>query len=274
MEPVVIICPACQAAFSFQPARGTQRVARIRCSGCDHGWIERLRPQEHNDAQAVAANIPPGPGKVVDGSLAHRQREHAVGTLGDILPTSVPLARRGRPLRREVAFTTANARHERKPHRTRSPLVAGIACSIAGVAVFAFLFAKKDFVVAKVPAAAGLYASVGAPVNYRGLQLRDVKSILADDNGQRILMVEGLITNIKNAQTSIPDMRVTVRTSAGRDVYHWVTPAPKPHLSSGETTSFRARLIAPPEEGQEIKVQFANKIDAAEKLAKEPSRKK
>lgn len=263
MDRILINCPECQATFELQLAREKQRVVRVRCSVCDHGWITRVKDallahdaicETIEPVEAASAPQPPPPDAVPALDLA----------APPVLPPKEPRFTRTKP-----AFMPAHHKSE----RTRSPLPRSLACSFAAAMAFAFLFAKKDLIVAKVPAVAGLYASVGMPVNARGLNIRDVKSTLSEDNGQRILMVEGLIANVRETQTTVPDVRVSVRTSSGREVYHWVTQASKPQLAKGEIISFRARLIAAPEDGREIKVQFADKTESAKLPTKDPQKK-
>jgi hypothetical protein len=60
------------------------------------------------------------------------------------------------------------------------------------------------------------------------------------------LAVEGEIKNIRDAGARLPDLRVAVRTSDGREIYRWTAAAPKPSVAGRETVLFRARLTAPP----------------------------
>lgn len=250
-----IECPECQAEYVIDPGRAARKFARIRCAVCGHAWIRR-RP-----AAGFAGNI--------DGIPSGRD---AAGYQIDRVPLSrAATASRVRhlpqgqsPKRSLGAGAAAGARRGLKTLR-------GIAVVLFAVAVPGLLLAQREMVVRAVPQTAGLYARAGFPVNSRGLQLRDVKSILSEENSQRVLMVEGHIANIRTGTTAVPDLRVSVRAEGGREVYHWVTPAPKNKLAQGETLLFRARLVAAPEDGRDIKIQFAGKEDVPAAPGKKPA---
>jgi hypothetical protein len=127
-----------------------------------------------------------------------------------------------------------------------------------GVAACMIMVAKRENVVRFVPASASVFAALKMPVNLQGLAFQNVKSRLADENGQRVLAVDGEVASIRSTPGKLPDFMVEVRSDDGRTVYSWVSPAPKQNIAAGETVYFRARLAAPPMESKDIKVQFAS----------------
>ncbi len=129
--------------------------------------------------------------------------------------------------------------------------------SVAALASGMILMARREQVVRAFPASAGAYAAIGLPINLRGLELRNVRSKLLNDGGQKVLTIEGDIANITPNGGKVPDIQVSVRNSAGLVIYTWNSPAPKSELSSGESIYFRARLAAPPAEANDVKLQFA-----------------
>jgi hypothetical protein len=140
---------------------------------------------------------------------------------------------------------------ERGPRLPPFLLAAGVAC------VLATAVAQREAIVRTVPAGARIYAMLGLPVNLRGLAFRDVKGILLDEGQQRVLAIAGEISNLRGSTWPVPDLRIAVRGSDGREMYTWTTAAPKPDLEAGETVAFRARLATPPEGAREIVVRFA-----------------
>jgi hypothetical protein len=131
--------------------------------------------------------------------------------------------------------------------------------AVGVVAVCAMLLVgQRQRIVRHAPALAGLYALGGLPVNVRGLAFRDVKSMLLQEDAQRVLAVEGQVANLRDTAVSVPDMRISVAAPDGREIYAWTAKSPKPRLEAGETAYFRARLNAPPAEGEAIKVRFAD----------------
>ena len=57
---------------------------------------------------------------------------------------------------------------------------------------------------------------------------------------------------------AVPALRIAVRDKAHNELYSWTAPAPKTKLDAGETIVFRSRLAAPPEDGQDLMVSFAD----------------
>jgi hypothetical protein len=125
--------------------------------------------------------------------------------------------------------------------------------------------AQREAIVRTAPASARIYAMIGLPVNLSGLAFRGVTSKLLDASPQPVLMVSGEIANARGARRRVPDLRLVLRGSDGREIYTWTAPAPKSNLEAGETVAFRARLAAPPEGVREIAVRFADMREKGER---------
>ena len=121
--------------------------------------------------------------------------------------------------------------------------------------------AKRDNIVRHVPQMAFLFEKLGLPVNLRGLTFSDIKTRIVDDNGQKILTVEGTIASIAKAKTHIPPMLISLRGKDGRELYHWTAQAEQRQLEPGANAQFRTRLASPPENAQIAYVNFTNAED-------------
>ena len=119
------------------------------------------------------------------------------------------------------------------------------------------LVAERRQLVRLAPVSAGFYAAIGLPVNLRGLELRHVTSTLVGEGSQRVLAVEGEITNVSRAEAAVPLLQVSLRGSGSQEIYGWTTSAPKARLTQGETVEFRARLASPPDSARDVTVRFA-----------------
>ncbi len=117
--------------------------------------------------------------------------------------------------------------------------------------------AAKEHVVAAFPQSAPVFATLGLPVNLRGLSLGEIRSTVETGAGAPTLTLEGHITNMRPESSAVPPIRIAVRDSSQRELYYWTVPAPKPRLGVGETVLFRSRLSAPPRDGQDLVVSFA-----------------
>ena len=109
-----------------------------------------------------------------------------------------------------------------------------------------------------LPRMAEVYASIGLPVNLRGLAFEHVAARVEEAGKGRFLTVEGLLRNVAHAERDAPRLRFVLADGAGRPVYTWTASSGIKALPSGETAPFRARLAAPPGEAQKVTVDLAS----------------
>ncbi|MCZ8103783.1 MAG: DUF3426 domain-containing protein [Burkholderiales bacterium] len=129
-----------------------------------------------------------------------------------------------------------------------------------GVAALALVLTagvvQRKPIVRAVPQTAKLYAALGLAVNLRGLEFHGVRSSLVKDGDQSILVVEGEIRAVAKDPVDLPRLQLSLRGADGHEIYAWTAEAPRAALQPGETTPFRARLVAPPSEGLDVVVRF------------------
>jgi len=135
--------------------------------------------------------------------------------------------------------------------------VALVVAALTLLACWALLVVERPRIARLIPAAAPIYASLGLDVNSRQMKLEAVVSRLTEEDGRRILVVEGEIRNLADGPREAPRIRLAVLDSAGQEIYCWTAAPPKSRLRIGETATFRARLAAPPQTGREVRVRFA-----------------
>jgi hypothetical protein len=141
------------------------------------------------------------------------------------------------------------------PKEKRGPAV--LIWFAALVAAWVILVGGRAWIVKFLPDAAPAYAALGMKVNFRHMDVGGVTAKLVEEDGRKILLVEGEIRNIGDAPRTPPRMRLAVDDSMGREIYFWTAAPPKSRLNPGERAFFRARLAAPPEEGADVRVRFA-----------------
>ena len=173
----------------------------------------------------------------------------AASRRGDWTRPADAAARRAAPRRRLGAWARNIA----------APLVAAAALAASMAAIGA-----REAIVAIAPETAAAYAAIGLPVNLRGLAIEDVRARLADDQGERILLVEGEVANLRAGEAPAPDLRIALRAADGRELYVWTTRSPKNRLGPRERARFAARLAAPPEGVADALVKF---VAPGDKLA-------
>ncbi len=171
-----------------------------------------------------------------------------------------PAKPRGRRTRKPTSGPRISLRDRAKGMaatlRRASPLHLGAA---ALVLVLATGVVQRKTIVGAAPQTARLYAALGLPVNLRGLEFHGVRSSLVKDGDQSILVVEGEIRAVSKAAVDIPRLQLSLRGADGHEIYAWTAEAPRAALQPGETTAFRARLVAPPSEGLDVVVRFVER---------------
>lgn len=251
---MLIVCPSCASTYSLTPEQlGAGR--RLRCAACRHEWFA-TPPQDG----------PQGEPDVATGADAATFDSISVEATSTASPVDAPAApaeeakegrKRGRgkprgprvPLRERFAGVAGLARRF-------SPLHAAVAALVLLVGVGLM---QRQSIVRALPQTARLYAAVGLPVNLRGLAFEGVRSSLVRDGDQSILVVEGEIRAVAKAGVDLPRLQLSLRGADGHEIYAWTADAPRAVLQPGEVTPFRARLVAPPSEGQDVMVRFAER---------------
>lgn len=168
---------------------------------------------------------------------------------------------RPRPPSYEEVWGSARQRREHtgfSRDRLHAPWFSPILAAILAVVLGSMsLVGLKEQIVRAFPASSALYAAAGLPVNLRGLEFRQVKSVVSAANAQRLLKVEGEIANLRPRLNSVPPIELIVEGLDGRPLYRWTAAAAKSKLSANETIAFETRLVAPPEAGRDVKIRFA-----------------
>jgi hypothetical protein len=161
------------------------------------------------------------------------------------------------------------AEHESGSNR-RSGSPETIGGAAAALVFLAFIIAATAAIAARAaivrlaPATAAAYASLGMPVNLRGLSIDGVRATIVESSeDRRELLVAGEIANLRQAETLVPNLRITLRGDDRRVLYLWSLREPKSRLGPHERVAFRARLAAPPAGARDVLVKFAAPGDKA-----------
>jgi predicted Zn finger-like uncharacterized protein len=143
-------------------------------------------------------------------------------------------------------------------HWPLSNLQSGI---LALLIVDAILVGWRGDVVRILPQTASFYATLGLPVNVRGLALDSVTTTTEQHEGVPILVVEGSVVNNTRKIVDVPRLKFVVRNSANEEIYSWTVVAPRATLPPGDAVSFRSRLASPPTDGRDVLVRFVTRHD-------------
>ena len=116
----------------------------------------------------------------------------------------------------------------------------------------------RERIVATFPDFAGVYELIGLKVNLRGLDFQNVGAHQEMDGSTPVLLVEGDILNLDSESKSLPAVRVTLKSSTGRDVYAWNYTLPQLNIDQMGKVHFKTRLLAPPEASVTVEVRFTD----------------
>lgn len=254
-----LACPTCHTAFHVEPDDLGDDGRSVRCNRCRTVWLARA-----GDLQDAPAMVELLAGEASAGSV-----EAGNGLLPQVVPwndtvmvevdPSPPLApTAARPALTERDWSPAARRTAARKSRVHSRLVAA---TIVLAALVVGALGSRASIVRAVPDIAGFYAAIGLPVNLRGLEFRNVRTLKEVHDGTPVLIIEGEIANVTRGTADVPRLRFAVNGGDEKELYAWTSLLPRPTLTGGESVTFRSRLASPPAEGNEVIVRFLNRLD-------------
>jgi predicted Zn finger-like uncharacterized protein len=243
---MLIVCPSCASEYMIDPGRIGAEGRTVRCAGCKETWFVTRDPDPVD--QPTTANDT-GP-----------ERESKAAAASFSIPDEREIADSG--LERDDTASgqepgrAAKGQFDSLAERGRQIAAAPVLVA-ASIVILASALLGRSSVVRTFPGTAGLYASIGLPVNLRGLEFRAVRSELVATGADTFLVVEGEIANISGRDAPVPPIEIAVRGAEGQMLYTWTNDPPRETMAASDTSPFRARLAAPPAEGRHVLVRFA-----------------
>lgn len=138
--------------------------------------------------------------------------------------------------------------------------------SYAGMALFAVAVSLPVWatvfrvqVVSTVPETAGLFQAIGLDVNLRGLVFEKLETLHELEDGQQVLVVEGIITNVTGQARQLPSVRLSLRDDDASEIYAWSVDPKATSVAAGGNVRFRTKLAAPPDEARDVMVRFTER---------------
>ncbi len=156
------------------------------------------------------------------------------------------------------------ARFSRRPAKSRRQvwsLTRLQGAILALLIVDAIVVGWRRDIVRVLPQTASFYASIGLPVNLRGLGFDAVTTSTEQHDGVPILVVQGNIINRTGAVVEVPRLKLAVRNAAKQEIYSWTAAPPRPTLPPYQAAAFRTRLASPPPDSADVLVRFINRRD-------------
>ena len=107
------------------------------------------------------------------------------------------------------------------------------------------------------PQSASLYSALGVKTNATGIDIRDVSYQFKNQDGQRVLVVSGVLDNQTTRELPVPQIRVALIDDDRHELYHGNFVPGVMTLKTGQTSKFSTRLTDPPAGARHFELRFA-----------------
>lgn len=259
-----ITCPSCESSYDIKAEALGASGRTVRCAECGTKWFESRKVADPESIEPLVKRTQSLVGDLDDqapdkASAAATIASPPAGTMsadGAAAEPEAPARREGkRALLRKTPRKRGNGTHDGAARDSGLIVIVVLILALGLGTVF-----RQDLVRAE-PGFASLFATIGLPVNVRGLDFEALGSDVEFDNGQPVIVVVGKIRNLTNDQLDVPRLRLGVRNSAGGEVYATSAPPPRSVIGPGDAVPFRTRLTVFPRDGNDIEIRF---LDARE----------
>lgn len=224
-----LTCPSCATTFVVETEQLGPGGRQVRCGSCGHSWHQVAEDEAQEPAPAATEAPPP------------EAAPEPAATEPPEIPEKRARRRGPKPPRHKEARSG------------RASLLLGWLLFLAVIGgLAAGLYFGREQVLALVPAAAPLYQMAGLAPPPAGvpLELRDVKTARRVVDGEQVVAVEGLVSNVTSEPQSVPLLRASLIDSKGDEVESWTFAASATTLPPGGTTNFETTTKNPPQEGR------------------------
>ena len=233
---MILTCPSCDTRYSVDGSKFPAAGRTVRCAKCSHSWHQ---PGEAPEPEPVTAEMAPEP-----------VAQAPVFESPEPSPTHSFVPSPNTVLAEPVV---------RAPLGPKIAVVAGWAGLIAVVLLIGYAAVHYRQHIASIwPQSAGVYSSLGLPVNASGIDFRQVEYRSGTEDGQVVLAVSGMIVNTGSRELPIPQtVRVTLSDDSNHELYHWNFKPNAQLLKPGQSVPFVTRLASPPAAARHLEVRFA-----------------
>jgi hypothetical protein len=146
-----------------------------------------------------------------------------------------------------------------EPRRSRVGTATAALASLLFIAAF---FGGREAAVAALPDLAGLYDSIGLPVNLDGLEIRAVQAERPASGAPGKVSVRGEIVNTGRADLPVPALQVSFGDDATAAAGSRGFDAPGRTLKRGESAPFTLELDDVPENASTVVLRFRRAAEA------------
>lgn len=219
---MILSCSSCGASFKVDSALIAAEGRSVRCGNCGHSW--------HQMPEAVGSEAAPGAGR-----STRAVRASSLDKLDE--------QRRRSRSRRPVVSA-------KKP-RNRAATIGWILLSVVVLAIGAGGLLAREEIIAAVPGSEPLYEMLGLEESLgEGLDLQDVTSVRQTIDGERALVIRGVIVNKTGRPRIVPRLQASLTDAGGVELTSWVFASDSSELPPGGLTTFETQTANPPGAGE------------------------
>jgi len=239
---MILTCPSCDTRYAVDGSKFPAAGRTVRCAKCGHSWHQAAEaPEPAPEPELVAPFEAQGaaPAPVVD------------------IPADDPYP--VNPSSTRAYAPAAQTPAAKQPIGPKLAVIAGWVGLIVVVLLIAVSAVRYRQDIAVIwPQSAGVYSSLGLPVNASGIDFRQVRYQRENEDGQIVLAVSGMIVNAGTRELPVPQtVRVTLSDADKRELYHWNFKPTALVLKPGQSVPFTTRLSSPPAAARHLEVRFA-----------------
>jgi len=234
---MILTCPSCDTRYSVDGSKFPVAGRTVRCAKCGNSWHQMGEMPESE----------PGP-------IAPEATSESAPEVPVFEPEPASPMRSFTPPLVTVAEPVT-----RTPLGPKIAVVAGWAGLIAAILLIGYAAVHYRQHIASIwPQSAGVYSSLGLPVNASGIDFRQVDYRRETEDGQVVLAVSGVIVNTGGRELPVPQtVRVTLSDVSNHELYHWNFKPTAQVLKPGQSVPFMTRLASPPAAARHLEVRFA-----------------
>ncbi|MEX0838167.1 MAG: MJ0042-type zinc finger domain-containing protein [Parvibaculum sp.] len=275
MSRMIITCPSCSTRYPVEASSFAPAGRKVRCAKCGQSWHQAPPadldespssvppPAETVSTEVVApAFIPASTRKKIFGEKAAPAADALANAASDpdgdddVVFADTPVA--------AISTTSDIGNRFRAQVRRAASMRRGKALNVAGWVTLALFvggtlmggYQWRADIASFWPATTRVYAAVGAPVNLRGLEFRNVAYERQEEQGLPVLAVTGEVVNVSGKAVALPRLRIGLRDVDQTELYHWTFALDQGELPADEATTFTTRLSSPPVEARDIEIRF------------------
>jgi predicted Zn finger-like uncharacterized protein len=280
LATVVITCPHCGTRYQVPHATLGADGREVQCAQCGKAWhaeanvppppaIEPdvLFPAEEAGLdlmfEAEAAAVAPAKAPAGDKPL-DPDYERTLAEIRAAIAPKPPKAAVNNVDPKLMGRLQSAFRRRQRALFGRLPLArmrrtARLGAFVLLVSMLVLGFSLREDLVRWFPSLAGLYATIGLPVNVVGLQFEDSKTITTLRGGKMVMHVSARIRSIAARPVSVPPVLVSLIDGKGAAIYEWTVTPSVTEMEPGEVLDISTEVNSPPPAATAVRLSFTAK---------------